>query len=78
MAHVVPLAPVYTLAVAGYSEDRFPVNRVFCVGRNYAAHAREMGKDPEREAPFFFHEARLCGGASGYCANRDSISTDDA
>lgn len=54
MAHVVPLAPVYTLAVAGHSEDRFPVNRVFCVGRNYAAHAREMGKDPEREAPFFF------------------------
>ncbi|HSG90811.1 MAG TPA: fumarylacetoacetate hydrolase family protein [Pseudomonadales bacterium] len=33
---------------------RFPVGRVFCVGRNYAAHAREMGKDPEREAPFFF------------------------
>ncbi|MDE2454298.1 MAG: fumarylacetoacetate hydrolase family protein, partial [Burkholderiales bacterium] len=45
--------PVRTLAVAGRS-DRFPVNRVFCVGRNYAAHAREMGKDPEREAPFFF------------------------
>jgi fumarylpyruvate hydrolase len=33
---------------------RFPVRRIFCVGRNYAAHAREMGKDPEREAPFFF------------------------
>jgi fumarylpyruvate hydrolase len=32
----------------------FPVRRVFCIGRNYAAHAREMGKDPEREAPFFF------------------------
>jgi fumarylpyruvate hydrolase len=42
-----------TLAVAGRSE-RFPVNRIFCVGRNYAAHAREMGKDPEREPPFFF------------------------
>ena len=33
---------------------RFPVNRIFCVGRNYAAHAIEMGKDPSREAPFFF------------------------
>jgi fumarylpyruvate hydrolase len=32
----------------------FPVRRVFCVGRNYAAHAREMGRDPDREAPFFF------------------------
>lgn len=32
----------------------FPVRRVFCIGRNYAAHAREMGKDPTREAPFFF------------------------
>jgi fumarylpyruvate hydrolase len=45
--------PVVTLPIAGRGE-RFPVNRVFCVGRNYAAHAREMGKDPEREAPFFF------------------------
>lgn len=33
---------------------RFPVRRVFCVGRNYAAHAREMGSDPDREPPFFF------------------------
>ncbi len=32
----------------------FPVRRIFCVGRNYAAHAREMGKDPDREPPFFF------------------------
>jgi len=44
--------PVPMLAVAG-SEQRFPVNRVFCVGRNYEAHAREMGSS-EREAPFFF------------------------
>jgi fumarylpyruvate hydrolase len=42
-----------TLTVAG-REERFPVNRIFCVGRNYAAHAREMGKDPDREPPFFF------------------------
>jgi fumarylpyruvate hydrolase len=32
----------------------FPIRRVFCVGRNYAAHAREMGRDPDREPPFFF------------------------
>ena len=36
------------------SSARFPVRRIFCVGRNYAAHAREMGKDPDREPPFFF------------------------
>lgn len=42
-----------TLPVEG-DERRFPVRRVFCVGRNYAAHMREMGGDPDREAPFFF------------------------
>ena len=42
-----------SLPVAGRTE-RFPVRRVLCVGRNYAAHAREMGGDPTREAPFFF------------------------
>jgi fumarylpyruvate hydrolase len=46
-------APLHTLTIAG-RDERFPVNRVFCVGRNYAAHAREMGKDPDREPPFFF------------------------
>ncbi|WP_129781387.1 fumarylacetoacetate hydrolase family protein [Peristeroidobacter soli] len=47
-----PPAPP-AVAVVGRTE-RFPVHRIYCVGRNYAAHAREMGKDPEREAPFFF------------------------
>jgi len=47
-----PQAPV-TLAVAG-SEQKFAVRRVYCIGRNYAAHAREMGFDPDREPPFFF------------------------
>ena len=42
-----------SLAVEG-SGDRFPIRRIFCVGRNYAAHAREMGKDPDRDPPFFF------------------------
>lgn len=50
--YAVPVAPIHTLAIAG-SALRFPVNRIFCVGRNYAAHAREMGQD-EREPPFFF------------------------
>jgi fumarylpyruvate hydrolase len=45
--------PRPSLAIAG-STARFPIRRVFCVGRNYAAHAREMGKDPNREPPFFF------------------------
>lgn len=41
--------------IAATSDGRgFPVRRLFCIGRNYAAHAREMGKDPDREAPFFF------------------------
>jgi fumarylpyruvate hydrolase len=49
------IAPVATpsLAVAGTS-SRFPIRRVFCVGRNYSDHAREMGHDPDREPPFFF------------------------
>jgi fumarylpyruvate hydrolase len=44
---------VISMPVAG-SDARFPVRRVYCVGRNYAAHAREMGFDPDREPPFFF------------------------
>lgn len=42
-----------SLAIFG-SSARFPIRRVFCVGRNYAAHAREMGSNPDREPPFFF------------------------
>ena len=34
----------------------FPVRRVYCIGRNYAAHAIEMGHDPDREPPFFFQK----------------------
>jgi fumarylpyruvate hydrolase len=45
--------PVPTIPVAG-TDERFPVRRIYCVGRNYAAHAREMGRDPDREPPFFF------------------------
>ena len=46
-----PMTP--SVAIDGELE-RFPVRRIFCVGRNYAAHAREMGGDPNREPPFFF------------------------
>jgi fumarylpyruvate hydrolase len=53
VALVFPALPTVTLPVTGRSE-RFPVRRIFCVGRNYAEHAREMGADPETEAPFFF------------------------
>ena len=38
------------------SEQMFPVRRIYCIGRNYAAHAREMGSDPTREPPFFFQK----------------------
>lgn len=51
--YVIPPAPQASVAIAE-SEARFPVRRIFCVGRNYAAHAREMGRDPDREPPFFF------------------------
>ncbi|MCP1336126.1 fumarylacetoacetate hydrolase family protein [Futiania mangrovi] len=53
MADAVP-APVPVSLPIARSDDRFPVRRIYCVGRNYAAHAREMGKDPDREPPFFF------------------------
>ena len=38
------------------SKEVFPVRRIYCIGRNYAAHAREMGSDPTREPPFFFQK----------------------
>lgn len=44
-----------TIPIAGTSE-MFPVRRIYCIGRNYAAHAREMGSDPNREPPFFFQK----------------------
>ena len=43
------------VAIAG-TTDVFPVRRIYCIGRNYAAHAREMGADPTREPPFFFQK----------------------
>ena len=51
--YVIEMNPQPSLPVAG-SDARFPVGRIYCVGRNYADHAREMGHDPDREPPFFF------------------------
>jgi len=53
MNYSIPLPRPSCLNISG-SPDLFPVNRIFCVGRNYADHAREMGHDPNREPPFFF------------------------
>jgi fumarylpyruvate hydrolase len=47
--------PVTGLPISG-SDTLFPVRRVYCIGRNYAAHAIEMGHDPDREPPFFFQK----------------------
>ena len=52
MSTVFPPAPVATVPVVGRSE-RFPVHRIYCVGRNYEEHAKEMGFTG-REPPFFF------------------------
>ncbi|MBL9058216.1 MAG: fumarylacetoacetate hydrolase family protein [Rhodobacteraceae bacterium] len=51
--YVLPPPPVVSVPVDGDSR-RFPVRRIFCVGRNYAEHAREMGGNPDAEPPFFF------------------------
>jgi fumarylpyruvate hydrolase len=62
--YVIPPSPIPAVPVAG--GGLFPVRRIFCVGRNYAEHAREMGADPDREPPFFFAkpaDAVLTGGA---------------
>src|ERR1043165_409489 len=48
-------SPVPALPIKG-SDKLFPVHRIYCVGRNYAEHAIEMGHDPNREAPFFFQK----------------------
>jgi fumarylpyruvate hydrolase len=62
--YVIPPPAIVSVPVAGGGS--FPVRRVFCVGRNYAEHAREMGSDPDREPPFFFMkpaDALLLNGA---------------
>ncbi len=53
MNTIIPPWALPSVPVVG-SEAQFPVRRVYCVGRNYAEHAREMGGNPDREPPFFF------------------------
>src|SRR5258708_34943689 len=53
MSYVIPVWNVPSLPIAGRGE-RFPVRHVYCVGRNYAEHAKEMGGDATKEPPFFF------------------------
>ena len=53
MQYAVPPPAIPSVEIAG-TDARFPVHRIYCVGRNYGAHAREMGFDPDREPPFFF------------------------
>lgn len=52
--YVIPTPSIPAIPVAGGGE--FPVRRIYCIGRNYAAHAVEMGHDPDRDPPFFFQK----------------------
>jgi fumarylpyruvate hydrolase len=64
MESVIPVPAVPAIPVQGTTAS-FPVRRIYCVGRNYADHAREMGNDPDREPPFFFgkpHDVVVPGG----------------
>ncbi|MEN8657209.1 fumarylacetoacetate hydrolase family protein [Marivita sp.] len=63
--YAIETPPVVALPVAG-QDTLFPVRRIYCIGRNYAAHAIEMGHDPDREDPFFFQK------------NPNNLNTSDA
>jgi len=53
--YIFPPSETVSLPIKG-NDARFPVHRIYCVGRNYAAHAVEMGHDPDKEPPFFFQK----------------------
>ncbi len=63
-SYVFPPSNLPTLPIVG-ATDVFPVARVFCVGRNYAAHAAEMGNEVDREAPFYFTKSAFAVARSG-------------
>ena len=63
MTYAFPPIPLPTLPIQG-SDKLFPIHRIYCVGRNYADHAVEMGHDPNKEPPFFFQK------------NADNVTTD--
>ena len=64
MDYVIKAAEPVVIAVQG-SDKGFPVRRVFCIGKNYAAHVREMGSDPAKQPPVFFMKAADCVVPSG-------------
>ena len=70
-----PHLTVPTVSIA-HSKERFPVRRIYCVGLNYADHAREMGNDPKRDAPFFFSKPADALVASGTRLPFPSKTTD--
>jgi fumarylpyruvate hydrolase len=75
MNTIIPSWELPSVPVVG-SEARFPVRRIYCVGRNYAEHAREMGGNPEREPPFFFMkpaDAVLTGERMDYPSKTDDL-----
>ncbi len=74
-AFVIEPPIIHSLSVAGDTR-RFAVNRIFCVGRNYADHAREMGHDPDREPPFFFMKPASAIVADGLDTAYPSLSSD--
>ncbi len=72
---VIPAPVTPSLPVAGDTK-RFPVNRIYCVGRNYADHAREMGHDPDREPPFFFMKPATAIVTEGHDMAYPALSND--
>ena len=63
MTYAFTPVPLPTLPIQG-ADKLFPIHRIYCVGRNYADHAVEMGHDPNKEPPFFFQK------------NADNVATD--
>jgi fumarylpyruvate hydrolase len=80
MKTVIPVWSLPLVPVAG-GDSFFPVHRIYCVGRNYADHAREMGHDPTREPPFFFSKPAdavvSATAADGTVAVRYPLATDN-
>ena len=64
MKYAIPPFEQVSIAIEG-SDDRFPVRRIYCVGRNYRAHAIEMGADPDRDPPGDARRTRQARRAGG-------------
>ena len=75
MQYVIPAPHQAAIAVVG-TDAKFPVRRIWCVGRNYADHAREMGHDPDREPPFFFMKPASAIVTDGENMQYPSLSND--